>query len=511
MDKLNRREFLGTIGAASAFTIVPRRVLGRGYQAPSDMILLAQVGCGLQAQRQVDTGLAARTDIQIVAVVDPNSDSQDYVDWDRHGNRNRIRKFLDDPTWGESNKGIRGGREIAKEILETYYAKQKRPSRGIRSFADHRDMLEVMTDVQGVINITPDHQHGPINISVLRKGLAAISHKPVASVLDEVRRTVQAARASKAPSHLLAYSNTPDRHTLAAWITAGVIGNVREIHNWTNRPFWPQGWQEYYKEGPPPPVGLRWDLWQGPEPDRPYHPNYTHALYRGWYAFGTGCLGDMGHYSLWQPYRILKLGVPEFVEARPNNDAFVTDEKVSRGGRVSQVGFPKASTIRWRHPATADRPAVDTFWYDGGVKPQTPEELYDDKEDLADEGMLIVGDKGKILCDFRGNRPRLIPAAKQKAFEGSIKVPEYDTTSPDDEFLNAIKKQTKSKGSFEEVSALAEAVTLGCIALRVPYKRLLWDAQKMEFTNSAEATKLVRRERYREGWEPLITTTGSGA
>ena len=511
MRKINRRQFIGGVAAASAFTIVPRRVLGgQGYVAPSDMVLLAQVGCGLQSQRQVNTGLAARPDIHIVAVVDPNSDSQDYVDWDRYGNRNRVRKFLNEPTWGEGNTGIRAGREIAKEILETYYRKQSRPSAGIRSYADFRDMLANEKDIQGVINITPDHQHGPINIAALKRNVAAISHKPVASVLYEVRRTVDAARASSAPSHLLAYSNSPDRHTLAAWINAGVIGNVREVHNWTNRPFWPQGWQEYFKEGPPPPLSLRWDLWQGPEPDRPYHPHYTHALYRGWYAFGTGCLGDMGHYSLWQPYRILNLGVPESVEAHPNNEAYLTAENVSRGGRVSQVGFPRASTIRWRHPATASRPAVDTFWYDGGIKPQTPDELLADKLDLDDEGMLIVGDKGKILCDFRGTAPRLIPASRQKAFEGSVVAKDFDTTSAEDEWLNAIKKKTKSKGSFEEIAPLAEAVTLGTIALRVPYKRLYWDAQKVEFTNSSEATKLVRREQYRSGWESLIEVNPKG-
>jgi GFO/IDH/MocA oxidoreductase family protein len=499
---MNRREFLA---AASAFTIVPRHVLGGvGYIAPSDMILLAQVGCGLQSQRQVDTGLAARPDIQFVAVVDPNTDSQNYVDWDRYGNRDRIRKFLGAPTWGEGNKGIRGGREIAREILEAYYAKNNRPSRGIRSYPDFRDMFERESDIQGIVNITPDHQHGTINIAALRRNKAAISHKPVASVLYEVRQTLAAAKASTAPSHLLAYSNTPDRHTLAAWINAGVIGNIREVHNWTNRPFWPQGWQEYYATGQPVPDGFRWDLWQGPEPDRPYHQNYTHAVYRGWYAFGTGCLGDMGHYSLWQPYRILNLGVPEFVEARPNNEAFVDPNFVSKGGRVSQVGFPRASTIRWRHPATSARPAVDVFWYDGGVKPQTPEELYADNEDLADEGMLFIGDKGKILCDFRANKPRLIPASRQKAFEGSIVAKDFDTTATDDEWVNAIRNRTKSKGSFEEVGALAEAVTLGCIALRVPYKRLLWDSAQMAFTNSPDATKLVRRERYREGWDALI-------
>jgi hypothetical protein len=506
MGNLNRRDFLGRMAAASAVTIVPRRVLGgRGYVPPSDMILLAQVGCGTQAQRQVNTGMVARPELQFVAVVDPNRDTQDYVDWENFGNRNRIRKFLDEPAWGDGDTGIRGGRDVAKQIMETYYRKHNRPATGIRSYEDYREMLEKESDIQGIVNITPDHQHGGINVSALRKGKAAISHKPLASILHEVRRTVTAARESSAASHLLAYSNNPDRHTLATWINAGVIGTVREVHNWTNRPFWPQGWQEYYKSGPPVPAGFNWALWQGPEPDRPYHPNYTFCLYRGWYAYGAGCLGDMGFYSLWQPYRILNLGVPEFVEARPNNDAVVDENHVSDGGRVSQVGLPRASTVRWRHPATAGRPAVDTFWYDGGMKPQTPDELYEDNEDLADEGMLFIGDKGKILCDFRANKPRLLPMSRQRAFEGSLKAQTVDPTTPEDEWIGAIKKGSKSRGSFEQVAPLAEAVTLATIALRVPYKRLLWNAEAMQFTNSAEANKLVRRQQYRDGWEKITS------
>jgi hypothetical protein len=366
-------------------------------------------------------------------------------------------------------------------------------------------MLEKETDIQGIVAITPDHQHASINISALKKGKAAIAHKPVALLPYELRRTLEVSRQSTAMTHLLAYSNTPDRHTLAAWIKAGTIGNVREVHNWTNRPFWPQGWQEYYKSGPPVPDGFNWTLWQGPVPDRPYHPDYTFCLYRGWYDYGAGCLGDMGLYSLWQPYRILELGVPEWVEGRPSNDAFVDDKRVSTGGRVSQAGLPKASTIRWRHPATAARPSIDSFWYDGGMKPQTPEELYEDKEDLADEGMLFVGDKGKILCDFRGNKPRLIPQRQHKAFEGSIVVKDFDTTNPDDEWVNTLKNHRKdSKGSFEQVAPLAEAVTIALVALRVPYKRLQWDSAKLEFSNSADATKLVRRQQVREGWDRII-------
>jgi Oxidoreductase family, C-terminal alpha/beta domain/Oxidoreductase family, NAD-binding Rossmann fold len=504
MTDIDRRAFLAGLSVASGLTIVPRRVLGGpGYVAPSDMVVLAQVGCGTQAQRQINTGVARRSDVQFVAVVDPNRDSQNYVDWSEWGNRNQIRRFLDEPQWGASDKGIRGGREVAKEIMETYYRKQNRPG-GIRAYEDYREMLEKERDIQGVVNITPDHQHGSINIAALRKGKAAISHKPVASVLYEVRRTLQAARDSSAVSHLLAYSNNADRHTLAAWINGGAVGAVREVHNWTNRPFWPQGMQAYHPAGTPVPDGFNWALWQGPEPERPYHPSYTFAVYRGWYAYGTGCLGDMGHYSLWQPYRILNLGIPEWVEGRPNNDAWVNEKNVSTGGRVSTIGLPRASVVRWHHPATSARPAVDTFWYDGGMKPQTPDELYTDNEDLADEGMLIVGDKGKILCDFRGNAPRLIPRSRHQAFSGTVAVPEFDSTNPEDEWVNAIKSAKKSRGSFEEVAALAEAVTLANIALRVPYKRLLWDSARMEFTNSAEANKFVRREEYRTGWETLI-------
>src|SRR5262249_57625688 len=124
------------------------------------------------------------------------------------------------------------------------------------------------------------------------------------------------------------------------------------------------------------------------------------------------------------------MGVPEWVEARPNTDAFVDAQNVSDGGHGFAAGFPKASTVRWRHPATADRPSVDTFWYDGGMKPQTPEELYEDGEDLSDEGMLFIGDKGKILCDFRANKPRLIPLSRQKAFEGSMPPTHPATTNP---------------------------------------------------------------------------------
>src|SRR5205085_9676085 len=143
MKDITRREFLGGVAGASAFTIVPRRVLGgSGFVPPSDMILLAQIGCGTQAQRQVNTGLIKRDDLQFVAFVDPNKDSQNYVDWEPFGNRTRIRRFLEEPAWGDGDTGIRAGRDCAREIAEIYYKKHNRPSSGMRSYEDYREMVE---------------------------------------------------------------------------------------------------------------------------------------------------------------------------------------------------------------------------------------------------------------------------------------------------------------------------------------------------------------------------------
>ena len=194
---MHRRTFLGSLGAASALTIVPRRVLGgQGFVAPSDMILLAQVGCGTQAQRQVNTGMVTRPDLQFVAVVDPNKDTQNYVDWSQWGNRNRVRAVPRGPVLGCERHGHPGRARCRPADHGDVYKKQNRPGRGIRSYEDYREMLEKESDIQGIVNITPDHQHGCINIAALRKNKAAISHKPVASVLYEVRRTLQAARES---------------------------------------------------------------------------------------------------------------------------------------------------------------------------------------------------------------------------------------------------------------------------------------------------------------------------
>ena len=301
------------------------------------MILLAQVGCGTQAQRQVNTGLIARPDVQLVAVVDPNRDSQNYVDWISGATATRSASSWE-PEWGADNTGIRAGREVAREITEAYYQKQNRPAAAsaptkTSARCSRRSRTSRASSTSRPI-ISTEASTSPRCGRTRPRSRTSRSRACSTSCGATCRRRSE----SRAASHLLAYSNNPHRHTLAAWIKAGAIGTgARSAQLDRTGRSGRRACSDYHASGPAVPDGFNWTLWQGPEPDRPYHPSYTFAVYRGWYAYGTGCLGDMGHYSLWQPYRILDLGVPEFVEARPNNEACVSDRTTSAPAAASRA------------------------------------------------------------------------------------------------------------------------------------------------------------------------------
>lgn len=499
---LNRREFLGVAGAAAAastITVLPRRVLGGpGFVAPSDKINLALIGSGTMGINLLVGEWLTNENLHISCVCDPNTDSTDYRDWSAHGIRNRVRRFLDQPNWGENDQGIRAGREVGREIIEAHYARARGTNgyEGCITYIDFRDLLEQETDLDGVLIMTPDHLHATIAIAAMNKGLHAISHKTLSNVLYEVRLAAETAEKTGVVSHLMAWNNDPDFYNLQDWIRGGVIGPIREVHNWTNRPVWPQGWLDPLPEQPVP-GGLRWDLWLGPVPDMPYNLNYTHALFRGWYDFGAGCMGDMGNYSLSRVYRILDPGPPSVIEATAATGAMVIDGNVSRWRR-SQVAFPDAATIRFRHPARGTRPPLDIWWYSGGMKPPTCDELYEDGQSYPPEGMLFVGEYGKILGDFHGRNFRLLPDKRMKAFEGMFETKEREVVGPPDEWINAIKEGKQSRGSFQNFQDLAEATCLGNLAIRMG-QRLEWDAETMTVTNLAAANQYLRRE-YRPGW-----------
>jgi hypothetical protein len=204
----------------------------------------------------------------------------------------------------------------------------------------------------------------------------------------------------------------------------------------------------------------------------------------------------MGHYSFRQIFQILQLSSPTTVEASRSQFWKIND--FSWHKQVNQVSYPRASIIHWEFPARSQRPPVRLTWYDGGLRPPMPDELDADGSDLPEEGLLLIGDEGKILADFRGGNPRLLPKARMTAFQPpppTLPRPINEL----DQFVRACHGGPTPEASFEKACPFAETILLGTIALRVP-KKLRWDPETGQFTNSIEANRL-RSRKNRSGWE----------
>jgi len=498
---MDRRQFLTRAGLAGAFTVVPRHVLGgTNHVAPSDKITLGLIGCGTQQLNEL-TSLIPDPRIRIVSVCDPVKHPSGYVHWSRYGLRNSIRGLLEDPEWGADLPGIPGGRDIGKEVVDTYYANQQASNggNGCTAYADFREMLEEEDDMMAVKVITPDHQHAVQAVAAMNKGKHVVMHKPLANIVHEARRTVETAEETGAITHLLAWSRRSQYGVVKEWIDEGAIGTLREVHNWSFRPVWPQ-WTSNPSETPPVPEGFDWDLWLGPVPDRPYHPDYTHAVYRGWYDFGGGSVADMGIYSLWPLFTTFGITTPPTsIEALGTTTARVNEENVS-GHHRNMVAFPYSSIFRWKFPAADSSPKFDLFWYDGGMKPHNPPEMEEDGLDLPSEGMMFVGDEGKILGDFRCEQPRIIPEAKMIAFTGSADPPPDVTEGGTGVWIDAILNGEQSPGNFRSAAECNETALLAAVALKAG-RKIIYDPENMEVTNNPDDSRFLYREAYREGWE----------
>ncbi len=367
-------------------------------------------------------------------------------------------------------------------------------------YADFRELLEKEKDVNAVKVMTPDHLHATVAIAAMKKGKHVTVHKPLANRLHEARLVVETARKTKVATHFLPASDSASIRQIKGWIDAGAIGTLREIHNWSNRPVWPQ-YPTIPTETPPVPEGFDWQLWLGPSLDRPYHPHYTHAVFRGWYEFGGGALADMGHYSLWPVFQLFELDAPILVESRPSH-LYKLADNVSVRIR-NDYSFPAACTIRFRFAAKGTWPALDLFWYDGSMRPPTPEELVEGDNELQAEGMLFVGDKGKILAEFRGEKPRIIPEKKMREFQATEKQAqgrEAGQREAGGSWVAACKGGPPTCGDFRLAGPISDAFNLGAVSLRLGGKRLLFDAAAMKITNASEANNCLVRE-YRPGWE----------
>jgi hypothetical protein len=496
----DRRKFLGTAAGAVAFTVVPRHVLGgQGNVAPSDKITLAMIGVGTQALRELPA-LLSIPEIRIVSVCDPCKNAVGYSDWSSAEILNSLRKALGKPGWRAGTEGtIPGGRDVGKDAVDTYYGSAA--GNGCSSYADYRELLDKEKDLNAVKIMTPDHLHAVASIAAMQRGKHVMVHKPLANRLQEAKLVIDTARATGVATHFLPWDSNGYMDQVMGWIKDGAIGTLREVHNWTNRPVWPQ-YATMPADTPPIPAGFDWDLWLGPEAYRPYHPNYTHMVFRGWYDFGGGAMADMGHYSLWTVFNALELSEPVSVEPMVSHDCVLKDSVSSR--IKNDFSFPAAGVVRFRYPARGQRPAVDLIWYEGGMRPPTPPELEEDHLALPSEGVMFVGDKGKAIAEFYMTNPRLVPQRRMRDYAPDTR-PQPRQSQPGAispgmrAWVGACRGGPQSPGSFLNAGPISEAVNLYAIAERTG-QRLLYDAANTRITNSQEANRYLSRE-YRKGWE----------
>jgi predicted dehydrogenase len=507
--KFNRRRFLATTAAIGMVTVVPRSVLGKGFIPPSDKITLVNIGCGYQGLSEIGALLRC-PQIEIVGVADPNRQSNNYIGWSLDGLRNSLRRLIDEPAWLEGITGHPGGRDVMKYVVDTFY-KKNRPgwSGEIKATEDYREMLDTMHDVDAVKIIPCDHLHSYISVDCFKRGKHQIMHKPLGNKLNEAMKVVDMATASQhIATHLLAYNSSTNSgiNQTKAWIDAGAIGKLREIHNWSGRPYWPQ-YPEIPTDRPPLPRGFNWDLWLGPAQWREYSPKYTNACFRGWFEFGAGSIADMGIYSMIPVFNKLGLGTALSVSSRFSRVYRCSDDLIP-SQVVNTWSFPDAAAFRFELPYKNGSGTIFFTWHDGGMKPNVP---YGYKEDdLSLEGMMFVGEKGAIVGGFHGQNPTLVglsPAEEKKyanvkadPMPNQGEIVSEGTPRWLQGWIDNIKSGKKGPGSFEFVRELTESYNVGAVSLQCNGKKLLYDPSTRTITNDAEANKFLSRD-TRKGWE----------
>jgi len=445
---MSRRQFASTSAlAALSAAIVPSRVLGA--QAPSNKLNIAAIGIGGMGA----SNLRALEGETIVALCD---------------------------------------------VDRTYAAKTVALYPQARLYRDYRVMLEKEKGIDAVVIATPDHTHAVITMAVLQAGKHVFCQKPLTHTIFEARKITEAARRYKVVTQMGNQGHSYESmRVLKEWLDDGAIGKVTEVHAWTDRPVGGDPWSDFAQmarptDTPPVPETLDWDLWLGPAPYRPYHPEYHPTRWRAWLDFGTGALGDMGCHILDPAFWALELGSPRTVQATSTH--FQPE--------VASQTFPRASIVRYEFPARGKRPPVKLTWYDGRLLPPIPPELEPGRA-LPASGALLIGDKGAIVHGSHGaDGVRLIPEKRMQEYKRPPKKLRRITEGHEGDWIRACKEGpggTPPCSPFEYGGALTEMVLLGMLALRMKDQRLEWDGASLRFTNNEKANELLHTP-YREGW-----------
>jgi predicted dehydrogenase len=508
-QSLPRREFIrGAAMAAAGLTIVPRHVLGGpGQTAPSDMLNIAGVGIGGMGRSNM-TALASQN---IVALCD--------VDWDFAGAAyDNIPKQIETISQRmaqapAANQDARMAGERQMEGLKLLYEKSSRAKR----YVDYREMLEKQKDIDAVMVATPDHTHAVITLAAMGLGKHVYTQKPLAWSVEECRALAKKAKDNpKIVTQMGNQGHSSDGARLVnEYIAAGAIGDVSEVHVWTNRPlaYWPQGIPRpeplTTDEGKlgwnlgdvmkrlanamgkyPVPDKLNWELFLGPAPHVEYHPVYHPFNWRGWTDWGVGAIGDMGAHLIDHPYWALDLDYPTSIETQSTP----YDRKPSEDGPRT---YPMATTTYYTFPAKGSRKALRLTWYDGGLLPPTPPEFGDVQLNRGG-GVIYRGSKGLLVHDNYGGNPRLLPQSLHDSVGTPPQKFERITTSHEMNWVNAIKGIGETTSPFSYAAPLTETMLLGVAALNAG-TRIDYDGANMRITNVPDGDQYLKRQ-YRSGW-----------
>jgi predicted dehydrogenase len=462
---LSRREFIRAAGlAAAAFSIVPRRVLGGpGYTAPSDTLNVAIIGAGGQGTQNLRE-LLQQPDVRIPAICDV-AESVDYSAF---------------------YYGGLGGRLPAIEIVERSQAEKNSGGGAFRcaGYSDFRRMLEQEKAVDAVLVATPDHTHAVAVLAAIRNGKHVYCEKPLAHSVREVRKIMEESAAAGVSTQMGNQGHSGEGIRLTVeWLAAGAIGPVREVHSWSYYLGPPACRAGRPADTPPVPSGMDWGLWIGPAPTRPYHPAYAPFNWRDWWDFGTDVIGDMGCHNMDPAFWGLELGAPKSVHAR----VVPADSEMT----------PYASTVHYEFGARGDKPPVRMTWY-SMLMPPRPEELEPGRDLTGDgNGILFVGDRGKIMCGGWGGSPRLIPESRMKDFIRPARTLPRSRGHHRD-WIEACKGGPAASSNFQVAGPMVEAVLLGAAAIR-SNKYLEWNSADMKVANCSDADLFIHPE-YRNGW-----------
>ena len=531
---VSRREFVTRTAVAGAgLVVVPRHVLGRGFQAPSDTVNIATVGVSgmgfSNTSNVLSQNIAAFCDVDF-ALVDARIERErkqiaaaaaagSQQTAPRPGARPRREPSAAQLAANEKRPRINGAENMSR-FLDQKVDKVPR-------YRDYREMLEKQKDIDAVIVATPDHMHAAIATAAMDLGKHVYVQKPLCWSVEEARHLARKAKENpKIVTQMGNQGHSRDEARLGyEYITSGAIGDVREVHVWTNRPlgYWPQGvprpaplparlqdsataasrWR-----GPdvdarlaaalvgnyPPSDQLAWDLFLGVAPPVEYHPIYHPFNWRGWVDWGQGALGDMGAHLIDHPFWSLKLGFPTVIETKstPFNGA----------------SYPTATTTYYEFPARGSMPPVKLTWYDGGLTPPKPAEIGD--ENLNGEGGIIyIGSKGKMMQETYGLNPRLLPDSKQASTSRPKQVlPRIPYEAHEMNWVDTIRGHQEISCPFEYATQLTEVMLLGIVSLRAGGK-IHYDAANRKITNkitsennrdgATDPNQFLSRD-YRTGW-----------